>query len=83
MEEIFNTVRGLGESIDETIVVQKILRSLPTRFNPKVSSIEEKDSLDDLKLSQLHGNLITYEMRIDEPKHKEATKKNNRKTKNK
>ena len=61
------------ETIDETLVVQKILRSLPARFNPKVSAVEEKDSLDSLDLSQLHGILVAYEMRTDDPKQKEAT----------
>ena len=57
-EEVVNTMRSLGESINETLVVQKILRSLPARFNPKVSAVEEKNSLDSLDLSQLHGILI-------------------------
>ena len=68
-----NTMRGLGETMDETLVVQKILRSLPVRFNPKVSAIEEREGLDDLKLSQLHGILIAYEMRIVDPTPKETT----------
>ena len=36
--------------MDETLVVQKILRSLPVKFKPKVSAIEEREGLDDLKL---------------------------------
>ena len=52
--------------------MQKILRTLRARFNPKVSVVEEKDRLDTLNLSQLHGILIAYEMRTDDPKQKEA-----------
>ena len=37
--ELVNTVRGLGEEVDESVVVHKILRKLPKRFNPKISSL--------------------------------------------
>ena len=40
IEEIVNSMKGLGEKFDEAILVQKILRSLPMIFNPKVSAIE-------------------------------------------
>ena len=46
VEEVVNTMRGLGEEIKETVVVQKILRSLPPRFNPKVTAVEDRDTLD-------------------------------------
>ena len=39
--KVVNIMIGLGEEIKESVVVQKILRSLPSRFNPKVSAIEE------------------------------------------
>ena len=72
VKEVVNTKWCLGETIDETLVVQKILRTLPARFNPKVSVVEEKDNLDTLNLSQLHGIVIAYEIRSDDPKQKEA-----------
>jgi hypothetical protein len=40
VEELVNAMKELGEKIEEPSLVQKILRSLPNRFNPKVSSIE-------------------------------------------
>jgi hypothetical protein len=40
------------------------LRSLPDRFNPKVSSIEEINDLKSLEFDQLLGMLTAYEMRI-------------------
>ena len=46
IEETVNSMKGLGEKFDEAFLVQKILRSLPERFNPKVLPIEE---LSDLK----------------------------------
>jgi hypothetical protein len=39
-EELVNAMKELGEKIEEASLVQKILRTLPDRFNPKVSAIE-------------------------------------------
>jgi uncharacterized lipoprotein YehR (DUF1307 family) len=40
VEEQVNSMIGLGEKIEDVSLVQKILRSLPNMFNPKVSAIE-------------------------------------------
>ena len=40
IEETVNAMKGLGEKFDEAFLVQKILRSLPKRFNLKVLAIE-------------------------------------------
>jgi hypothetical protein len=40
VEEMVNAMKELGETIEEPYLVQKILRSLPNWFNPKVSAIE-------------------------------------------
>jgi hypothetical protein len=68
-------MKGLGENIEEASLVQKILRSLPNRFNPKVSSIEELNDLKALPFDQLLGTLTAYEMRIgkDTPTSREAS----------
>jgi hypothetical protein len=68
IEEIVNTMKGLGETIDESFLVHKILRSLPDRFNSKVSAIEEIADLKTLTLYQLLGTLIAYEMSISKGK---------------
>jgi hypothetical protein len=41
VDEIVNTIRGLGEEVDESMFVQKVLRSLPIIFDPKISTLEE------------------------------------------
>eukprot|EP00253_Pinus_taeda_P001846 PITA_01846 len=63
-DEVTNMIIGLSEEVKEEMIVQKILRSLPMRFNAKVSAIEEMDNLKDLKMDQLHGTLIASEMRV-------------------
>jgi hypothetical protein len=69
-----NAMKGLGEKTEDTFLVQKILRSLPNRFNPKVSTIEELNALDVLSIHQLLGTLSSYKMRIskDKPTSREA-----------
>ena len=62
--EIINNMKALGEKMPESIIVQNILRSLPSRFNPKVSAIEETTDWDTLTMNQLLGNLTAYEMRL-------------------
>lgn len=57
-------MKALGETIDEPSLVQKILRSLPDRFNPKVYAIEELNDLKTLEFDQLLRTLTAYEMRI-------------------
>ena len=83
VDEIVNTMRGLGEKVENIVLVQKILRSLPVRFDSKVSSIEERQDLEKLSMDELHGILTTYEMRIEQEKtsRKEATFKVSKKTK--
>jgi hypothetical protein len=61
--EIVNTIKGLGEEVDETIVVQKVSRSLPVRFDPKISALEERIDLNKMSMDDLHRIFIAYEMR--------------------
>ena len=46
VNEIVNTMRGLGEKIENSVIVQKIFRSLPMRFDSKISALEEREDLD-------------------------------------
>jgi hypothetical protein len=64
VDEVVNAIRGLGEEINESLVVHKVLRSLPSRYNAKVSSIEENRDLTKTTMDELHGSLIAYELRI-------------------
>ena len=40
LDETVNTMKGLGEKIEESIVVHKVLRSLPSRLDVKICAIE-------------------------------------------
>jgi hypothetical protein len=63
-----NTIRILGEEIQESTVFQKVLRSLPLKFDPKISMIEEYINLKTLIMHVLHVSLTTYEMRTEQEK---------------
>ena len=41
VDEIVNSIRGTGEEIKEKDVVDKVLRTLPMKYDSKVSSLEE------------------------------------------
>jgi hypothetical protein len=64
-----------GEEIEESIIVQNILRSLPMIFNPKISTLEERSDLDSISMDELHEIFTAYEMRTEKenPDLKEAT----------
>ena len=69
IEDTVNSMKGLGEIFYEAFLVQKILRSLPEIFNPKVSPIGELSDLKTMPIEQLLGILTTYEMRIGKEKY--------------
>ena len=65
IDEVVNAIIGLGEEFNESIIVQKVLRSLPLRYDAKVSSIEEYRDLTKITMDEVHGTLTTYEMRTN------------------
>ena len=83
VNEITNAIRGLGEEIEDQVIVKKVLRSLTSRFDSKVSAIEEAKNLKTFSIDEMHGSLTAYEMRIGKAKHsdKEAAFKANNCTK--
>jgi hypothetical protein len=85
VDETVNAIIGLGEEIEESIIVQKVLRSLPMRFNPKISTLEERSDLNSISMDELHGIFTTYEMRTEQenPYVKEAAFKASKRSKKK
>ena len=57
-----NSAFNLGETIPEPKIVRKVLRSLPKRFHAKITAIEESKDIDKIPLTELVGNLHTYEL---------------------
>ncbi|KAA0026117.1 gag-pol polyprotein [Cucumis melo var. makuwa] len=60
--EIANESLLLGEKIPDSKIVRKVLRSLPRKFDMKVTAIEKAHDITTLKLDELFGSLLTFEM---------------------
>jgi hypothetical protein len=75
----------LGEEVKESVIVQKVLRYLPMRFDPKISTLEERADLDSISMDELHGIFTAYEMRTkqENPYIKETTFKASKRSKQK
>ncbi|KAM7495907.1 hypothetical protein LguiA_020321 [Lonicera macranthoides] len=61
---IINKMRVHGEKIEELTVIEKILRSLISKFNYVVCSIEESKDLDDLSINELQASLLIHEQKM-------------------
>ena len=48
---------NLGEKMEDSKIVRKILRSLSESFRAKVTAIEESKELDEIKIQELIGSL--------------------------
>ena len=62
LKDIVNLAFNLGETIPESKVMRKVLRSLLERFHAKITAIEESKDIDSISLTELIGNLQTYEL---------------------
>lgn len=61
---VVNKMKSNGEVMEESTVVSKILRSLTSKFNYVVCSIEESNDLSVLSIDELHGSLLIHEQRM-------------------
>ncbi|XP_043714575.1 uncharacterized protein LOC122662937 [Telopea speciosissima] len=68
VNEVVNSIRGVGETLENSVVCQKILRSVLPRYDSKVSTNEEAKDLDTITLDEVYGTLKTYEMRTEKGK---------------
>ena len=59
-----NKMKSNGETMEQSTVVGKILRSLTAKFNYVVCSIEESNDLSTLSIDELHGYLLVHEQRM-------------------
>jgi hypothetical protein len=66
VDETVNAIIGLGEEIKESVIVQKVLRYLPMRFDPKILALEERVDIDSISMDELYGIFTAYEIRIEQ-----------------
>ena len=62
LKDIVNSVFNFGETILEPKIVRKVLRFLLERFHAKITTIEDSKDIDKIPLTELVGNLQTYEL---------------------
>jgi len=64
--DIANTSSDLGEKKSDEKLVRKILKSLPQRFDMKVTAIEESQDISNKKVDELIRSLQTFELTIND-----------------
>ena len=64
LKDIVNSTFNLRETIPEPKNVRKVLRFLLERFHAKITAIEESKDIDKIPLTELVGNLQTYELSL-------------------
>ena len=53
-------IRSHGETLEERKIVEKVLRSLPSRFDAIVVAIEETNDLSQFPVDELHASLMSH-----------------------
>ena len=59
-----NQIRSHGETLKERRIVEKLLRSLPSRFDVIVTTIEETKDLSLFTVDELSASLLSHEHKL-------------------
>ncbi|XP_073152109.1 uncharacterized protein [Henckelia pumila] len=62
--EIINQIKSYGDTIEDKKIVEKVLWSLPQKFEHVVAAIEESKDLSKLTMMELMGSLEAHEKRM-------------------
>jgi hypothetical protein len=62
---LINQIKSHGETIEDRKVVEKVLRSLPPKFDSLVVTLEENKDLSQFSLDELQASLINHEHRLN------------------
>ncbi|XP_073019283.1 uncharacterized protein [Primulina eburnea] len=65
LRQLSNEAHSLGDPMPNERLVNKVLKSLPERFNVKVCAIEESKDTSKINLDELMSSLRTFEMNLD------------------
>ena len=68
-------MRTHGETMTDVTIIEKILRSMTSKFNYVVCSIKESKDIDELSIDELQGSLLVYDQKFSrEDKEEQALK---------
>ncbi|TXG63519.1 hypothetical protein EZV62_010513 [Acer yangbiense] len=68
---IVNKMKAQGERMEQTVIIEKILRSMTLKFNYVVCSIEESNDLSTMTIDELQSSLLVHEQRMQGQKEEE------------
>ncbi|KHN07855.1 Retrovirus-related Pol polyprotein from transposon TNT 1-94, partial [Glycine soja] len=68
VQTMTNQMQSCGETLSDEKIVEKILRSVHSRFDHVTVAIQESKDLSTLKLEELQGSLEAHEQRMNERK---------------
>jgi hypothetical protein len=66
VDAVVNNIKGLGDEVNEQVVVKKVLVSFPMIFDSKILALEYREDLTNVPMDKLDGKLTTYEMRTQQ-----------------
>lgn len=72
---IVNKMRTYGDKVDDVMLIEKILRSMTSKFNFVVCSIEEANDIDELSIDELQSSLLVHEQKLNQSEHVEQALK--------
>jgi transposase InsO family protein len=61
---IANKMKAHGERMEQLVIVEKILRSMTSKFDYVVCSIEESNNLTTMTIDELQSSLLVHEQRM-------------------
>jgi len=62
---IANKMKTRGETMSQTIINEKVLRSMTSKFDYVVCSIKESNKLNTLTIDELQSSLLVHEQRMN------------------
>ena len=62
---IANRMKIHGEHMKQVVIIEKILRSMTSRFDYVICSVEESNNLDTLTIDELQSSLLVHEQRLN------------------
>ncbi|XP_020235396.1 uncharacterized protein LOC109815168 [Cajanus cajan] len=74
IKEIVNQMRAYGKNILDKKIMEKILISVPRKYDPIVTTIKQTKDLSTLSVTELMGSLEAYKQRLN--KHDEDSTEN-------
>lgn len=72
---IANKMKIHSEKMEQVVIIEKILRSMTSRFDYVVCSVEESNDLDTLTIDELQSSLLVHEQRMKEHRGEEQVLK--------